>query len=51
MRLSNITLALRQERRERIEQVLKDQDRDAWRELMADKRAPTEDRRNEITGY
>jgi hypothetical protein len=50
--LSEITKALRAERRENYEMRLKDQDKSEWREYIANKREPfvlTE--RSETTGY
>lgn len=48
---SKITEAIRQERRERFEQVLKDKEPAEYRDYLAERRNLPEDRRNEVTGY
>ncbi len=48
---SRITQALRQEKRERFEQALKDKEPGEYRDYIADKNSAPDDRRNEITGY
>ena len=52
MTFSQITKALRDERRDQLETKLKDQDKAEWREHIANKREPlTAAARNETTGY
>lgn len=48
---SKITQALRQERRERFEEVLRDKDPAEYRDYVAEKNHAPDDRRNDVTGY
>lgn len=50
VRKSQVTEAIRQERIERFEQRLREQDPSEYREYVASKK-PAEDRRNVVTGY
>jgi hypothetical protein len=51
VRKSLVTEVIRQERRERFEDRLRDQDPSEYREYVAAKNARPEDRRNDVTGY
>ena len=49
--LSKISQAVREERRERFEEGLKQTDRTEYRDYLAEKKHAPDDRRNEVTGY